>query len=69
MRFACLKRREFITFIGLATALPLAVHAQQAAKIPRIGILSPGRPSASSGTRKDRTSQSSRNSRREMLIG
>jgi len=46
MRFACLKRREFITFIGLATALPLAVHAQQAAKIPRIGILSPGRPSA-----------------------
>src|SRR3984893_10108019 len=46
MRLACLKRREFITFIGLATALPLAVHAQQAAKIPRIGILSPGRPSA-----------------------
>jgi putative ABC transport system substrate-binding protein len=46
MRFACLKRREFITFIGLATALPLAVHAQQAARIPRIGILSSGRPSA-----------------------
>jgi putative ABC transport system substrate-binding protein len=46
MRFACLKRREFITLIGLATALPLAVHAQQAARIPQIGILSPGRPSA-----------------------
>jgi len=46
MRFACLKRREFIAFIGLATALPLAVHAQQPAKIPRIGVLSLGRPSA-----------------------
>ena len=46
MRFACLKRREFITLIGLATALPLAVHAQQPAKIPRIGVLSLGRPSA-----------------------
>ena len=46
MRFACLKRRELITLIGLATALPVAVHAQQATRIPRIGILSPGRPSA-----------------------
>src|SRR5260370_26712220 len=46
MRFACLRRREFITLIGMATALPLAAHAQQAAKISRIGILSTGHPSA-----------------------
>src|SRR5437764_110749 len=30
----------------LATTLPLPLHGQQAAKIPRIGILSPARPSA-----------------------
>src|SRR5262245_31680465 len=39
-----MRRRDFIKVVtGCVAVLPLATHAQQTSRVPRIGVLAPGR--------------------------
>jgi hypothetical protein len=46
-----MRRRNFIAVVSGAVAWPLAARAQQATRIPRIGILSPSRSEDASPNR------------------
>src|SRR5215467_4491588 len=46
-----IRRRELLVALGGAAAWPLAARAQQGAKIPRVGIVSPGRSDGSDASR------------------
>ena len=46
-----MRRRDFIAVVSGAVAWPLAARAQQATKIPRIGILSPSRSEEANSNR------------------
>jgi len=37
-----MRRREFIAFVGAATALPLSAQAQQGGKLGTVGLLGSG---------------------------
>src|ERR1700732_54699 len=42
-----MRRREFITLLGSAAALPFVAHGQQAPRtVPLVGAIWPGKPSA-----------------------
>ena len=47
-----MRRRDFISLLGTTAVWPQDIHAEQAKKIPRIGVLLPGTPVTFSVRRK-----------------